>query len=567
MNLNDVKKVKKVLGHENTRRFYYLIPLDIITSLLEILSISIIIPFIVAISDPEKVLKSKYGEFVETQFQDYNEFLFALSITLIFVSLFSTLLTIYSSWKKTTLANKIGQKVSQAQYEKYLFAEYRFHSAISKTELSKTLMTEVVTRFTQNVLIASVTMMSKLFFLIMIFLFMIMVNPLISLCLISSSAVIYFSIYKIFRETLSSNGTTISRSISVLYRLISESLNGIKETKFYGLERYYLRRYVESSDSVAARTSSSQVISIVPKSIIESIFFTVILLTLIYLNKNGTLIENLPVITFFLYAGYRALPAFQQVYGSSTLIKANLDSVDRILEFDKIIQNDDDIERLIKSDTISEIAFKDVNFRYGDNKVLFKDFSSIISAPALVAVIGKSGAGKSTLIDLLLKLNHPASGEVLINKQKFTYGDARGLFAYVPQKIYLSDSTLLDNVCLGSIDKPIDHDLVDSSFRLAGLETFIRDLPQGVHTQVGENGSLLSGGQRKRLGLARAFYSEKAVLILDEVTSGLDNLTEANVMRVLKVMSKTKLIILITHSSQNIALFDQVIDLNVDKNV
>jgi ABC-type multidrug transport system fused ATPase/permease subunit len=305
----------------------------------------------------------------------------------------------------------------------------------------------------------------------------------------------------------------------------------------------------------------------VPKNVIEFIVFTSLVTILIYLNNNGILIENLPVITFFLYSGYRSLPAFQQVYNSSALIRANYESVNQILKFDHLIENDDDLEPELKSDEISSIAVKGIDFRFGDQKVLFKDFSSIITGPALVAIVGKSGSGKSTLIDLLLKLNHPASGEILINGDKYTYGDARSLFAYVPQSIYLSDSTLLDNIYLGNIRLPIDYELVVKSVKLAGLESFVEGLPKGIHTKIGENGSLLSGGQRKRLGLARAFYSEKPVLILDEVTSGLDEVTEKDILNDLKLMSKSKLIILITHSSQNIALFDRVIDLNLYQNV
>ena len=566
MTFNNLNKIKKVLGEENVRKFYYLIPLDITTSLLELLSISIIIPFVAAISDKEKVLSSEYGNFIINNFSNYNEFLLALVVVLILVSFSSMALSIYSTSRKITLVNQIGQNVSQIKYKEYLLAEYKFHSSVNNTEVSKNLMTEV-TRFTNNVLIASVMMVSKAFFLIVIFAFMISVNPLISLSIVSSLALIYLIIYKGLQNKLLSNGKAISGAIANLFSIVSESLNGIKETKFYGLENYYSERYIDNSDTIANKTASSQIISLVPKNVIEFIVFTSLVTILIYLNNNGILIENLPVITFFLYSGYRSLPAFQQVYNSSALIRANYESVNQILKFDHLIENDDDLEPELKSDEISSIAVKGIDFRFGDQKVLFKDFSSIITGPALVAIVGKSGSGKSTLIDLLLKLNHPASGEILINGDKYTYGDARSLFAYVPQSIYLSDSTLLDNIYLGNIRLPIDYELVVKSVKLAGLESFVEGLPKGIHTKIGENGSLLSGGQRKRLGLARAFYSEKPVLILDEVTSGLDEVTEKDILNDLKLMSKSKLIILITHSSQNIALFDRVIDLNLYQNV
>ena len=566
MNINNIKNIKNILGEANVRRFYYLIPLDITASLLEILSISIIIPFVVAVSDKERVLASKYAPFISDKFESYNDFLITLVVILILASLASMLLSIFSNSRKISLANRIGQNVSQLQYKKYLYAEYKFHSNINKTELSKNLMAEV-NRFTNNVLIAIVTMISKGFFLIVVLAFMMNVNALASITIISSVVGVYVLIYKGLRNRLLSNGQHISKSMTNLYSFIAESLNGIKETKFYQLENYYLDKYIEDSDTIAKKTASSQIISIVPKSVIEFIIFSTLVTILIYLYGNGNLTENLPVITFFLYAGYKTLPAVQQIYNSSALIRANYESVNRILKFDHLIKNDDEFEQLVVSTNLSSISVKDVGFRYGNHKVLFKDFSLKIFTASFVAIIGESGSGKSTLIDLILKLNRPDSGEVLINNREYTYGDARSIFAYVPQNIYLSDSTLLHNIALGDVNKCVDHELVEKSFKLAGLSGLIQDLPEGINTKIGENGSALSGGQRKRLGLARAFYSQKPVLILDEVTSGLDSDTEIKILSDLKLMSKSKLIILVTHNVQNIDVFDKVVNLNLRKSV
>ena len=237
MNFKSINNMKNILGEANVRRFYYLIPLDIIASLIEIIGISIIIPFVIAVSDKERVLESKYAPFINAKFESYNEFLIALTIVVILVSLMSTILSIFSNSRKITLANKIGQNVSQLQYEKYLYAEYNFHSQINKTELSKNLMSEV-SRFTNNVLIASVTMISKGVFLCIFLAFMVNIDAVVSVTIISSVVVIYVLIYKGLRKRLLSNGAHISKSMTNLYSFIDESLNGIKETKFYGMENY-----------------------------------------------------------------------------------------------------------------------------------------------------------------------------------------------------------------------------------------------------------------------------------------------------------------------------------------
>lgn len=561
MIFEEINNIKKVLGADNVRRFYFLIPLDLITSLLEIISISIIIPFVIAISDKSRVMASDYAYIVDLYFVDYNQFLLTLVVILVFTSLAATALSIYSNARKISLANQIGQKVSQLQFKKYLLAEYRFHSKVNNTELSKNLMAEV-SRFTNNVLIASVAMISKIFFLIIILIFMLTIDPFVSLALIFSLSSIYLIIYKGMRNKLLGNGKKISNSMTNLYSFINESLNGIKETKFYSLENYYLGRYIKNSNTIAERTSSSQIISIVPKSIIEFLVFSTLISVLIYFYTQDNLIENLPVITFFLYSGYRSLPAIQQVYNSSALIRANYESVNRILKFDHLILNDDDLTRSTNLDQINKISFKDISFKYDDQKLLFDKFSLEIDSPGFVAIIGESGSGKSTLVDLMLKLNQPIGGQVLFNQVTYTYGDARFLFAYVPQNIHLADSTLLENILLGDINVKANIDLAEKSLKLSGLSSLIKDLPQGINTTIGENGSNLSGGQRKRLGLARAFYSQKPLLILDEVTSGLDASTEQSLINDLKILSKEKLIILVTHNIGYLDLFDQVINLD-----
>ncbi|MDA9999097.1 ABC transporter ATP-binding protein/permease [bacterium] len=561
-----INSIKNILGKDNVRRFYYLIPLDITASLLELLSISIIIPFVVAVSDKERVLASEYAPFINDQFESYNDFLFALVVTLILVSFASMLLSVFANARKISLANRIGQTVGQSQYKKYLYAEYGFHSNINKSELSKNLMAEI-SRFTNNVLIAIVTMISKGFFLIVALGFMMNVNASVSITIIFSVVGLYFLVYKGFRGRLISNGQHISKSMTNLYSYIAESLNGIQETKFYQLEKYYFEKYIGDSDTIAKKTASSQIISIIPKSVIEFIIFATLATILIYLYSNGKLTENLPVITFFLYAGYRTFPAVQQIYNSSVLIRANYESVNRILKFDHLIKDDDEFERLMVGADVRSIAVKRLGFGYGNHKRLFKDFSLEIFTPSFVAIIGESGSGKSTLIDLVLKLNRPDSGEVVINNREYSFGDARSVFAYVPQNIHLADSTLLLNIVLGDINKPVDYELIESSFKLAGLGGLVRDLPEGINTEIGENGSALSGGQRKRLGLARAFYSQKPVLILDEVTSGLDSDTESKILCDLKLISKNRLIILVTHNLQNIDIFDQVVNLDLKNHV
>ena len=560
MIFNEINKIKTILGKKNVKRFYLLIPFDIITSLLEILSISVIIPFVIAISDKERVLKSDYSHIVSENFSDYNQFVFYSGCLLIIVLFFSSLLSIFSQYKLIRLANEIGQETSQLLFEKYLYSPYKFHLSTNSSELTKVLTAEV-SRFTQNVLIASLKMISKSIFLLIIIIFMLLVDPIISLLIICFLITAYFTIYKFFKNRLFSNGIKISNSNKFIYKIINESLIGIKETKFYSLEKYYHNSFKKNSYVIAHRTASSQIRSLIPKNIIEFLMLTVLILIINFLNSKETLITSLPIITFYLYTAYRALPALQQVYNSSALIKSNFESVNQIIKFNSLEYEKSD-EKIKDPKPLKNIIINDLSFGYSRDSIFLKNFNLELSQSGFIGIIGKSGSGKSSLIDLLLKLNDPLSGDIKINGLNYDYKEARSLFAYVPQDIYLSDSSIIENIRLGNIRVPINRELIKKSYELSGLKELIKSLPNKLESQIGENGSLLSGGQRKRLGLARAIYSQKPILILDEVTSGLDRQTELSILQDLKKMSESKLVILVTHNSEDLKYFDKIVDLD-----
>ena len=556
----DINKVKIILGDKNVKRFYLLIPFDILTSLLEILSISVIIPFVIAISDKDRVMSSPYSNLIIENFNDYNEFVLFAGCFLIIVLFFSNALSIFSQYKLVRLANEIGQETSQILFEKYLFSTYSFHLSTNSSELTKVLTAEV-SRFTQNVLIAALKLISKSIFLIIIVIFMLLVNPLISILIIISLTSAYLLIFKIFKNRLFSNGIKISNANKLIYKTINESLIGIKETKFYSLENYYHKFFKKNSYVIAHRTASSQIRSLMPKNIIEFLVLTSLVFIIYFLNINNLLITSLPIISFYLYSAYRALPALQQIYNSSALIKSNFESVNQIIKYNNV-EHEKPNKNFDKKIKVNKIEIYKINFGYNEKSIFLKNFNLKLGKNGFIGIIGKSGSGKSSLIDLLLKLIKPLSGYIRINDSEYDYNIARSLFAYVPQNIYLSDSTIVENIRLGNIRKPVDYKSVNDSYKLAGLSDFVNTLNDGLETKIGENGSLLSGGQRKRLGLARAIYSQKPILILDEVTSGLDKNTEISILKDLKIMSKSKLIILVTHNSEDLSYFDKIVDLD-----
>lgn len=516
----------------------------------------------IILTNESKVKNSSYGDLIYKIFPNYDDFILFSVLFLVSTVIISSLLSVATNFKLLKSGNQIGQDTSFRQFKNFINAKYSFHSSINKSELSKILMNEVP-RFTENVLLASLKLISKLIFLFLTLILLLIINPKVSFSILLVLVILYYLLFSSFRKKLLSNGSQISLSYKNLFKTINESLSGIKETKFYSLEKYYIDIFGKNKNIIASRTASSQIRSILPKIIIEGFLFTSLILIVYHLYQKDLLIDNIPSLTFFLYCGSRVMPGLQQVYHSAALIRANKESVKQIIKFQNRTLSFNDIDYNIKGvkEHFDILDVKDLNFSYEKNLV-FNNISFKIKANTFVGIIGKSGSGKSTLLDCLLKLRVPDSGKILINQKEYSYENAISLFAYVPQNIYISDSNIENNILLGNIRKSPNFQQMKQSLKICGLNDFANNSSSGLKFNVGENGQNLSGGQRKRIGLARALYSKKPILVLDEVTSGLDKNTEKKILNDLKEISKDKLIILITHNIYELSYFNSVIDLD-----
>ena len=214
--------------------------------------------------------------------------------------------------------------------------------------------------------------------------------------------------------------------------------------------------------------------------------------------------------------------------------------------------------------SFEKLDIKDVSFRYPtrDDPTLF-DINLTIKKGEAVGIIGPSGSGKSTLIDLLLGFLEPDKGEILLNNSSI-FNDLnkwRDKIAFMPQQVYLIDDSIVRNVALGLKDDEIDYSQINKSLEAAQLIEYIKELPDGYRTLVGERGAQMSGGQRQRIALARAFYFGRDILILDEATSSLDNETEKEIIKNIKSLKGEKTLIVIAHRLSTLVNCDRVYEI------
>jgi len=271
-------------------------------------------------------------------------------------------------------------------------------------------------------------------------------------------------------------------------------------------------------------------------------------------THEGNLGAILPVLSVYALAGMKMLPAFQQAYAGLSQIRGNLAAFDTVrddlrassLESARAVAQSN--ERLVPQ---QEVRLSNVLFRYpGKEEPALNNIDMRIPANGVIGLVGASGSGKSTAIDLLLGLIEPQEGSLFIDGEPLTNEKRRAwqnTVGFVPQSIFLADSSIRENIAFGLPFDAIDEESVRRAAKMAHLDELLAELPRGLDTEVGERGVQLSGGQKQRIGIARALYNDADVLVLDEATSALDGITEKLIMDAIHDFSGKKTIIMIAH--------------------
>jgi len=285
----------------------------------------------------------------------------------------------------------------------------------------------------------------------------------------------------------------------------------------------------------------------------------IILISVYYISSDKD--ELIILLGGISLAIYKTLPAIKQIISSWSITQNQFENIETILE---AIENNVPIAVLGKEATLCNcIELHDIEFKYNDQTTVISKLNNSIKLNQLTAIKGESGIGKSTLINLILGMYKPQKGKITIdgiNLQKIDITSWHKKIGYVPQNIFITNSSIADNISLGSNDSEKKSNIIDI-IECVQLMDWVKSLPEGINTKIGGDGTLISSGQKQRIGIARALFKNPQLLILDEATSALDKETECIIMNNLKSLAYTKTIIMITHNNSNLYLCDHIIEL------
>lgn len=561
-------KILAILTKEERNILFMLSSGSIILSISETFSIGIIIPILSLFIDQEKIrtshILSTLYRFLGVR--DVNLFLTILIIIAILVFVFRSAFSIFMAYAQQRNIGKIYIRLTSDVLETYLDKPYSFHLSSNSSELFKNLSFEVG-QFITGFLTPIILIGSEVIVLLGIFLFLIYVFPVATFLLVGIFGIIMWSTFYIFKKRIKLYSAQREKYSGQYYKNALEALHAVKEIKVFNAQAFFIERFSEAIKRYQNAFIKFSVVSIFPRYLFETAIVSAMLLSVLFsILLHKTFAELILMLTVFGLAAIRLVPSFSKIYSNVNLFHYSKNSLDMVYGVLKERSNQK-LKISILQDVLPglkeySVDLQNITFCYeGASKPIFDHLSITIPFKQTVAIAGLTGSGKSTLIDIAMGLLMPSQGNLsyrgsVINQDNVL--EYRKRIGYVPQNLCLIDDTISANIAFGiPIDK-IDSERLKRGIKIAQLEPFIKDLPQGLNTQIGEKGIRISGGQKQRVGIARAVYRNPEILILDEATSALDRYTEVKLYAALRDFNKELTILLVTHRMDTLQHADYI---------
>ncbi len=568
-----LRKAWDLLDAQERRQAIFMLILNIIGAMTASLMIGSVFPFLSVMADPQIIQDNQYMSWAYDRFgfASSYEFLKTLGVITLTVIVFASAMQILKNYVIIRFVEMRVHTLSSRMLSYYLRQPYEYFLNQHTGQMSKIILSEAAQVVQQNFK-PFAEFVSSLLTVIAIVGLLVWVNTTVAVTSFAILGGCYWLVYGVSKTNVLRLGSERVEANGVRYRLTNEVLGGIKDVKILGHERHYKTAFEHSSLIMARSAGLAQLLSTLPQFVVQAIAFGgFVLLSLALIEptafENGADIgELLPLLGVFAFSAQRLIPELQRVYAALSRLQYGTAALDLVhSQLMTVNQLPPLPETMPKNMGLSrDLALQDVCYSYPQAEAAgLQDISLTVQLGETIGIVGSTGAGKTTLADILLGLLRPQTGTIKSDDRAVTDDNLRAwqrTVGYVPQVIFLSDTSISENIALGMPKDQVDMDRVRECARVAQLHEFITsDLPQGYDTMVGERGVRLSGGQRQRIGIARALYHHADLIVFDEATSALDNLTERDIMAAFNAATRSKTVIMIAHRLSTVRSCDRIV--------
>ena len=539
----------------------FLIFLMLISSLLDILSLGLVVPYISTVFDINEMNTNFY--FIDLKNYRSDQIIFYLTIVLILLFFFKTLLSIFTRWLISLFAYKqfaILQTKLMAAYQKMNYQEYIQRSSSEYIRNIRELCGECMTNID-----SSLRVLSEFIIFIAIIIFLGLINFQILLFLVLATLPIFLIYEKVLKPININLGKIKITSLKQIYKSIDSGVKGLKEIRVLAKQNFFLNKISYYANKVYKTQKIAVLISDSPRYVFEFFIISSSLIVFFFLTKKSSdFTAYLPSLGVFLLATLRLLPTLASITSNLSRIGYGQFAVQKV--YDDLAKYSHSSENYFKQDKILEKNFlslemKNVSFNYKNSKLeVFNNINFSLVKNDCIGIVGESGSGKTTFIDMLLGLLQPSKGEIYLNntRQENFSSSVIDKIAYLPQEPIILDEKIKTNISLETNEKLIDQNKIEEALERSNLKKVIANLSDKENTIIGDGGVRLSGGQNKRLALARSFYHGKNIVIMDEATSSLDIKTENYIAEQIKELKGKLTIIIISHQNNILKYCDKI---------